>query len=90
MPIRRSSPRHKEAKLFRNNRSQAVRIPVDFELPGNRVLIHKEGKKLIIEPIDKPINIIELLATWKKEQPLEANDRFPEIEDMPAQPENIF
>ena len=33
------SPRPKEAKLFRNNRSQAVRIPVEFELPGDRVLI---------------------------------------------------
>lgn len=26
----------KEAKLFRNNRSQAVRIPVEFELPGEK------------------------------------------------------
>jgi antitoxin VapB len=25
-----------EAKLFRNNRSQAVRIPVEFELPAER------------------------------------------------------
>ncbi|MDQ1159553.1 hypothetical protein QE385_003950 [Sphingomonas sp. SORGH_AS 950] len=32
-----------EAKLFRNNRSQAVRIPAEFEFSGSRVLIHKEG-----------------------------------------------
>ena len=36
-----SKPR--EAKLFRNNRSQAVRIPVEFEMPGDRVLIRREG-----------------------------------------------
>jgi antitoxin VapB len=34
----------KEAKLFRNNRSQAVRIPAEFELPGDRVLIRREGQ----------------------------------------------
>jgi antitoxin VapB len=32
----------REAKLFRNNKSQAVRIPADFELPGDRVMIHRE------------------------------------------------
>ena len=25
---------HKRVKLFRNGRNQAVRIPVEFELPG--------------------------------------------------------
>ncbi|WP_292428441.1 antitoxin [Mesorhizobium sp.] len=42
----------KEAKLFRNNRSQAVRIPVEFELPGEKVLISREGD-LVIEPVRK-------------------------------------
>ena len=33
---RHSTTPPKEAKLFRNNRSQAVRIPVEFELPGDK------------------------------------------------------
>jgi antitoxin VapB len=82
--------RPKEAKLFRNNRSQAVRIPVEFELPGDRVLIHREGSKLIIEPVTRPTNIVELLAEWRKEAPLGPEDQFPAIDDMPAQPEDIF
>jgi antitoxin VapB len=90
MPIPLPSSRPKEAKLFRNNRSQAVRIPVEFELPGDRVLIRREGSKLIIEPVTKPTNIIELLAEWKKEAPLGPEDQFPEIDDMPAKPEDIF
>ncbi|MCG1042171.1 antitoxin [Mycetohabitans sp. B8] len=90
MPIPMSSTRSKEAKLFRNNRSQAVRIPVEFELPGDRVLIHREGDKLIIEPVKTPMNIIELLAVWRQEPPLGPADQFPEIEDMPARPEDIF
>jgi antitoxin VapB len=82
--------RPKEAKLFRNNRSQAVRIPVEFELPGNRVMIYREGSKLIIEPVPRPTNIVELLAEWRKEVLLSPEDQFPSIEDMPAQPEEIF
>lgn len=82
--------RPKEAKLFRNNRSQAIRIPVEFEFPGDRVLIHREGSKLIIEPVSRPTNIVELLAQWRKEAPLGPEDQFPAVEDMPAQPEDIF
>lgn len=90
MPIPSPSSRPREAKLFRNNRSQAVRIPVEFELPGERVLIHREGTRLIIEPISKPTNIVELLAVWKTEAPLGPDDQFPDIEDIPAKPEDIF
>lgn len=81
---------HREAKLFRNNRSQAVRIPVEFELPGDRVLIHREGNKLIIEPVSRPANIAELLAQWRQEPPLAPDDQLPTIDDMPAEPEDIF
>ncbi|MDR0780263.1 MAG: antitoxin [Pseudomonadales bacterium] len=87
---RSTPPRPKEAKLFRNNRSQAVRIPVEFELPGDRVLIHREGGKLIIEPVTRPTNIVELLAEWRKEAPLGPEDRFPAIKDVRARPEKIF
>lgn len=84
------SSKPKVAKLFRNNRSQAVRIPVEFEFQGDRVLIHREGSKLIIEPVARPTNIVELLAEWRKEAQLAPEDHFPDIEDMPAKPEDLF
>ena len=90
MPTLSMPSRPKEVKLFRNNRSQAVRIPVEFELPGERVLIHREGNKLIIEPVTRPTNAVELLAQWRKEGPLGPQDQFPAINDMPAQPEELF
>jgi antitoxin VapB len=90
MPVPLPSSRPREARLFRNNRSQAVRIPVEFELPGDRVLIRREGGRLIIEPMTKPTNIIELLAAWKNEPPLAPEDQFPDIDDMPAKPEDVF
>lgn len=85
IPATKSRPR--EAKLFRNNRSQAVRIPAEFELPGDRVLIRREGSRLIIEPVAGPRNLADLLAQWRKEPPLAPEDQFPEIADPPAQPE---
>ena len=41
-----------EGKLFANGRSQAIRLPKQFRMPGDKVLIHREGKRLIIEPIE--------------------------------------
>ena len=43
-----------EAKLFANGRSQAIRLPKQFRMPGDRVLIHREGKRLIVEPMEDP------------------------------------
>ncbi|UDL89608.1 antitoxin [Mesorhizobium sp. PAMC28654] len=90
MPQRRHSPTPpKEARLFRNNRSQAVRIPVEFELPGEKVLISRDGDRLIIEPV-RMAGLAALLAQWAKELPLGPEDDFPEIDDKPVEPEDIF
>src|SRR3546814_3593463 len=62
----------REAKLFRNNKSQALRIPADFELPGDRVMIHRDGDRLIIEPVRRK-NLLEVLASL---QPLGPDDQF--------------
>ena len=35
-------------KIFKNGRNQAVRIPREFELPGEDALMRKEGGRLII------------------------------------------
>jgi antitoxin VapB len=64
-------------RLFRNGRNQALRIPRDLELPGNEAVLHKEGNRLIVEPIRRP-SVLELLASW---EPLDED--FPEIEDPP-------
>jgi antitoxin VapB len=70
----------RHVKLFRNGRSQAVRIPREFELPGKDAVMRKEGDKLIIEPAPKK-TLRELLDSW---EPLE--EEFPEIPDLPAEP----
>ena len=39
------------AKLFANGRSQAVRLPKEFRMPGNEVRIRREGPRIILEPM---------------------------------------
>jgi antitoxin VapB len=39
------------AKLFQNGRSQAVRLPKAFRMPGAEVKIYRQGKRVILEPI---------------------------------------
>jgi antitoxin VapB len=39
------------AKVFWSGRSQAVRLPKEFRVEGDKVLIHREGAKIILEPI---------------------------------------
>ena len=67
----------REAKLFRNNKSQAVRIPADFELPGTSVMIHRDGDRLVIEPVRQK-SLLDVLAGLK---PLAPHDAFPDIDD---------
>jgi antitoxin VapB len=55
-------PHTREVRLFRNGRNQAVRIPVEFELPGDTALMHREGNRLVIEPATKS-GLLALLAT---------------------------
>jgi antitoxin VapB len=66
-----SAERH--VKLFKNGRSQAVRIPREFELPGEDAIMRKDGERLTIEPTP-PKSLLAVLATLS---PLE--DDFPPI-----------
>ena len=52
--------------------------------------IHREGSKLIIEPVTRPTTIVELLAEWRKEVPLGPEDQFPPIQDAHARPEDLL
>lgn len=77
-----SEQRH--VKLFRNGRNQAVRIPVEFELPGQEAIIHRDGDRLVIEPVRKR----GLLALLKTMKPL--NEDFPAIDDAVPAPERVL
>lgn len=71
----------RHVRLFRNGRNQAVRIPVEFELPGDEALMRRDGDRLVIEPLAKR-GLSALLASL---EPL--GEAFPEIADPLPTPE---
>ncbi len=75
--------RERHVRLFRNGRNQALRIPKEFELEAEVAIIHKDGSKLIIEPVPEK-SLLKLLAAW---EPL--TEDFPVIKDTPVEPEEI-
>lgn len=75
------SERH--VRLFRNGKNQALRIPREFELPGNEAVIHREGDRLIVEPVKKP-SLLELLAGW---EPLA--EEFPDVDEGLLPPDDV-
>jgi antitoxin VapB len=77
--IERAAMTYRYASLFRNGRNQAVRIPLEFEIEGSEVLIHREGDRLVLTPVRKH-QLADLLASW---EPLP--DSVPEVYDLPPQ-----
>ena len=67
------------AKVFMTNRSQAVRLPKDFQFTTDEVLIRKVGDDVILSPRPRD---------WKSylESAPVASDAFmTEVEDLPVQ-----
>ena len=75
----------RRVSIFRNGRNQAIRIPREFELEGSEALIHKDGNRLIIEPLPTKNALLALLATLAP-----VPEEFPTIEDPTARDEDIF
>jgi len=51
------------ARVFKNGRSQAVRLPKEFRFEGETVLVHREGDSVILEPArDWPAGYVDSFA----------------------------
>lgn len=79
----RDAAAQRHVRLFRNGRNQALRIPREFELPGNKAVIRREGERLIIEPVRKR-SLLALLATL---EPIE--EAFADVDEGPLPLDDI-
>ena len=83
------------AKLFRNGRSQAVRLPAEFRFEGKEVLIRRDpetGDVILSEP-RKPKSWDEffaMVATLKAEAPEEFEDFMKDRKNSPPKMRDIF
>ena len=69
----------RKAKIFMNNRSQAVRLPKDFQFKTHEVFIRKEGSDVVLSP--SPSDWSAYLA----EGPAASASFMESVEDLPVQ-----
>lgn len=69
----------RHVRLFRNGRNQAVRIPREFEMPGEDAVMRKDGNRLIIEPAP-PKSLLVVLAGLPT-----LDEELPQTEDLPPE-----
>ena len=69
----------RKAKLFMNNRSQAVRLPKDFQFNTPEVFIRKEGTDVVLSP--HPSDWSSYLA----EAPVASPSFMENVEDLRVQ-----
>ena len=65
----------RRVRLLRNGRNQALRIPREFEMPGDEALLRQEGYRMEIEPIQRKRNLLEIFATL---EPID--EAFPDVD----------
>ena len=70
----------RHARLFRNGRNQALRIPREFELTADEVIIYD---RLVVEPVPRAPTLAAVLSRLTG-----LDEGFPEIADPPARPED--
>jgi antitoxin VapB len=72
------------AKLFWSGRSQAVRLPKEFRLPGNEVRIRRHGSAVIIEPLGDDWEWLDAIVGQLDEDFVEAANEQPSEQERPA------
>jgi len=67
------------ARVFMTNRSQAVRLPKEFQFSTDEVFIRKEGDELILSP--RPHD----WAPYFDNAPVASDSFMASVEDLPVQ-----
>jgi antitoxin VapB len=79
MPISKDPSTARKAKVFMNNRSQAVRLPKEFQFRTQEVFIRKEGSEVVLSP--RPFDWSSYLA----DGPAASASYMEGVEDLPVQ-----
>lgn len=69
----------RKAKVFMNNRSQAVRLPKEFQFKTPEVFIRKVGSDVVLSP--RPSDWTSYLA----DAPVASSTFMEDVEDLPVQ-----
>ena len=67
-----------EARLFRNGRDHAARIPREVGFPGERFIVRKVRHRLILEAIPRQ----SLLDVLGELSPMHVSEGLPDVDDF--------
>lgn len=80
------APASGTAKIFKHGRSQAVRLPKEFRLPGTEIRVRRIGRSVLLEPLERSAEDIK--AIFAEIDRLRSDDFLaegrPEQPPMPA------
>ena len=76
-----------EAKLFMHGRSQAVRLPKAFRMPGTSVTVTRVGRGVLLEP--KGQSKAEIDAIFEELRAFHDLPFMPEGREQPPMPPSI-
>jgi antitoxin VapB len=79
MPKPKEQHTQRKAKIFMNNRSQAVRLPKEFQFATDEVFIRKEGSEVVLSP--RPFK----WSSYLDEAPVASSEFMEGVEDLPVQ-----
>jgi antitoxin VapB len=83
----RSRPEQR-ARVFKNGRSRAVRIPKEFDFEGDEVIVRKESDgTLSLTPVQRRLSPKQLVEWLRSQPPLD--EPLPDIEDFPPRPVDL-
>ena len=68
----------RHVRVFKNGRSRAIRIPREYDIFGDEVVMRKELDRVILEPRRDRRTISEMMATW-----IEIEEDFLDPDDDP-------
>ncbi|MFT3712432.1 MAG: hypothetical protein QM817_32695 [Archangium sp.] len=70
------------AKVFWSGRSQAIRLPREYRLSVREVRIHRQGKSLVLDPIDEatdangwPLRFLKFFRSLEVDERLDLGPR---------------
>ena len=69
----------RKARIFMNNRSQAVRLPKEFQFNTQDVFIRKEGGTVVLSP--RPFD----WSSYLGDGPVASANFMEDVEDLPVQ-----
>ena len=70
---------HRKAKIFMNNRSQAVRLPKEFQFNASEVFIRRQGNDVILSA--RPAD----WSAYLNSGPVASKEFMEGIDDLPVQ-----